>query len=208
METLEHFIERTKGTAVDFPNVDHDTNLKGQCVTLVQNYIYSCLGQPYTARGDAKDWIYTYVNEGLGHTSSDQQDGDIIVFPNEGNGYGHIGIWYKNNIYDQNNLRHDNGLAGLCNVFSWDFVTLRPNVSLPKEDKPKENKPKPKDDSFKVGDKVKVKELIDYNGTGLISYDDYYIITELVGDRAVLSAERDGELIVWSAVNISNLIKI
>lgn len=206
METLEHFIERTKGTAVDFPNVDHDTNLKGHCVTLVQNYIYSCFGQPYTARGNAVDWIQTYVAEGLGYTTSDQQTGDIIVFPNEANGYGHIGIWVDGRIYDQNNLRHDNGLAGFGDIFSWDFVTLRPNVELSKDEKPTE--PEQKDENFKVGDKVKVKELVDYNGTGLISYDDYYIITELVGDRAVLCADRDGELIIWSAVNINNLIKV
>ncbi len=208
METLEHFIERTKGTAVDFPNVDHDTNLKGQCVTLVQNYIYSCFGQPYTARGNAVDWIQTYVAEGLGYTTSDQQTGDIIVFPNEASGYGHIGIWVDGKIYDQNNLRHDNGLAGFGDIFSWDFVTLRPNVELSKDEKPIEPQPEPKDESFKVGDKVKVKELVDYNGTGLISYDDYYIITELVGDRAVLCADRDGDLIIWSAVNINNLIKV
>ncbi len=150
METLKHFIERTKGTAVDFPNTDHDTNLKGQCVTLVQNYIYSCLGQPYTARGNAVDWIQTYVNEGLGYTVSDQKTGDIIVFPNEASGYGHIGIWVDGKIYDQNNLRHDNGLAGFGEIFSWDFVTLRPNANLIIDEPNEEPKPTNKKSDYEV----------------------------------------------------------
>lgn len=130
MKSLEKFIEETKGTQVDFPEGNLPTNLKGQCVTLVQNYIYSCLGQPYTARGNAKDWVKSYVNEGLGETVSDQKTGDIIVFQKEAKGYGHIAIWVDGRIYDQNNLRHDNGLAGYGDIFSYDFVTLRPNTEV------------------------------------------------------------------------------
>lgn len=128
--SLERFINETKGTKVDFPGASKATKVKGQCVTLVQNYIASCLEQPAVARGNAADWITSYVNEGLGETSAEQRDGDIIVFPNEAEGLGHIGIWVNGQIYDQNNAIHDGGKAGFCDVFSWDFVTLHPNTEV------------------------------------------------------------------------------
>ena len=136
-KTLEKFIEETKGTQVDVP-WETDGHLKGQCVSLVQCYISECLEQPAQPRGNAVDWIETYVEEGLGHTTADQKTGDLIVFPNEADGLGHIGIYVDGLIYDQNNLRHDNGLAGFGEIFSWNFVTLRPNteviISQPKEE--------------------------------------------------------------------------
>lgn len=128
-KSLEKFIEETKGTRVDVPWAS-DGHLKGQCVSLIQQYISQCLEQPAKARGNAKDWIQSYVNEGLGHTVSDQRTGDIIVFPNEADGYGHIAIYADGKLYDQNNLRHDNGCAGYVDIFSWDFVTLRPNTDV------------------------------------------------------------------------------
>ena len=128
--SLEKFIEKTKGTQVDVPWVTEPSKLKGQCVSLVQAYIQECLEQLAKARGNAKDWIQSYVNEGLGYTVFDQKTGDLIVFPNEADGYGHIAIYVDGKLYDQNNFRHDNGLAGYCDIFSWNFVTLRPNAEL------------------------------------------------------------------------------
>lgn len=129
-KSLEKFIEETKGTKVDIPWAESETELKGQCVSLVQAYIQECLEQPAKARGNAVDWIQTYVAEGLGYTVSDQKTGDLIVFPNEANGYGHIAIYVDGKLYDQNNLRHDNGLAGFGEIFDWNFVTLRPNTEI------------------------------------------------------------------------------
>lgn len=128
--SLEKFIANTKGTQVDvsFP---HTSNLKGQCVSLIQEYLRQCLEQPDKARGNAKDWINTYVAEGLGTRVNDLKKGDIIVFPNEAQGYGHIAIYIRENItYDQNNARHDNGKAGYGTIFSSDYVILRPNATL------------------------------------------------------------------------------
>ena len=129
-KSLERFINETIGTQVDVPWAELPSRLKGQCVSLIQAYIQECLEQPAKARGNAKDWIESYVDEGLGHTVSDQKTGDIIVFPNEADGYGHIAIYVDGKIYDQNNLRHDNGLAGYGAIFSNDFVTLRPNTEV------------------------------------------------------------------------------
>ena len=129
-KSLEKFIKETKGKKVDIPWAEGESSLKGQCVSLIQTYIQECLEQPAKARGNAVDWIQSYVNEGLGYTVADQKTGDLIVFPNEADGYGHIAIWADGRLYDQNNLRHDNGLAGFGDVFNWDFVTLRPNTEV------------------------------------------------------------------------------
>lgn len=59
----------------------------------------------------------------------------------------------------------------------------------------------PKKEVFKVGDKVKPTKLVDYNGTSLKQYDDYYIISQISGDRAVLTARGQ----VWAAMNTKNI---
>ena len=66
----------------------------------------------------------------------------------------------------------------------------------------------PTPDTFKVGDKVVPITLVDYNGTRLIQYDPYYYITEISGNRAVLSANRNGKYYIWSALNTNNIKKI
>lgn len=63
--------------------------------------------------------------------------------------------------------------------------------------------PKP-EPGFKVGDKVVPTKLVDYNGTPLVQYDDYYTISQLNGDRAVLTARGS----VWAAMNTANLRKV
>lgn len=132
--SLEKFIEKTKGTKVDVP-WKSDGQLNGQCVSLIQQYLPQCLEQPAKPRGNARDWANTYVNEGLGTITDKPRKGDLIVFPNEANGYGHIAIFVDGRIYDQNNLRHDNGCAGYCAMFSKDYIAIRPNAELV-EDEP------------------------------------------------------------------------
>lgn len=61
---------------------------------------------------------------------------------------------------------------------------------------------------FEVGNKVVPITLVDYNGTHLIQYDPYYYITEISGNRAVLSANRNGKYYVWAALNTNNIKKI
>lgn len=63
-------------------------------------------------------------------------------------------------------------------------------------------------DEFKVGDKVVPTTLVDYDGVALIRYDDIYTITELNGDRAVLSASRDDKMEIWAAMNTKDIKKI
>ena len=68
--------------------------------------------------------------------------------------------------------------------------------------------PEPTPDTFKVGDKVVPITLVDYNGRRLIQYDPYYYITEISGNRAVLSANRNGKYYIWAALNTNNIKKI
>ncbi len=68
--------------------------------------------------------------------------------------------------------------------------------------------PEPPVEEFKVGDKVVPIKLVNYTGTPLIQYDKYYFITELVGDRAVLSALRNGKYYTWAAMNTNNIKKV
>lgn len=67
--------------------------------------------------------------------------------------------------------------------------------------------PEPSND-IKVGDWVVPIELVNYYGTPLTQYDDKYIVIELIGDRAVLCADRNGDLIVWASMNVNNLKKV
>ena len=68
--------------------------------------------------------------------------------------------------------------------------------------------PTPKPETFKVGDKVVPLTLVDYTGTHLIQYDPYYYITQISGNRAVLSANRNGRYYIWAALNTNNIKKI
>ena len=54
-----------------------------------------------------------------------------------------------------------------------------------------------------VGDTVRPNSLKDYNGNSLTSYHDTYTVSEIKGDRAVLTV--NGQ--VWAAMNVSNLSK-
>lgn len=56
---------------------------------------------------------------------------------------------------------------------------------------------------FNVGDKVTLKTWVDYNGNSLMKTRDYYTISEINGNRAVLKS--DG--VVYAAVNTANLVK-
>lgn len=61
--------------------------------------------------------------------------------------------------------------------------------------------PAPAPTSFNVGDVVAPTRLVDYNGNALTQWDNAYTITELNGDRAVLSARGA----VWAAMRVSDL---
>lgn len=80
----------------------------GQCVSLVQQYLYNVFNMPFKAYGNAKDWANN-VPSGFDKLPSNVQllKGDIIIYgANYGGGYGHMGLIdaeYK--FLDQNGVR-------------------------------------------------------------------------------------------------------
>ena len=61
---------------------------------------------------------------------------------------------------------------------------------------------------LKVGDKVEPITNKQYNGRYAVRWDEYYYITEISGDRAVLAAKRGNRLVTWCAMNVNNLRKV
>lgn len=61
----------------------------------------------------------------------------------------------------------------------------------------------PAKNTIATGDWVVPTKLVDYTGHSLIQYDQKYLVTQLTGDRAVLSARGS----VWAAMSIANLKK-
>lgn len=60
---------------------------------------------------------------------------------------------------------------------------------------------------IKVGDKVTLKNWVDYNGTPLMKTRDYYYVSQLNGDRAVLTADSVNGT-VYCAAYVTNLKKV
>lgn len=77
----------------------------GQCVSLVQQYLFQVFGAPYAARGNAKD----FVPPGFSRVTDSARAGDIVRYgANYGGGYGHIGL-----IDDNGQWLDQNGVAVL-----------------------------------------------------------------------------------------------
>lgn len=84
-----------------------DGDLTGQCVSLVKWFgAEMCqLPNPGAARGNAKDFGNTLVNQGLAYevAPNQRQQGDLVVWPLDGGGYGHIGVLLSGDrIFEQN----------------------------------------------------------------------------------------------------------
>jgi len=88
----------------------------------------------------------------------------------------------------------DNGNVGWVND---DCIVEKNEEPIPE--------PTPEPISLAVGDIVVPNELIDYNGTPLVQYDEKYEILELNGDRALLGAIRGNDRPIWAAMNINNI---
>ena len=89
-------------------NPPPNNKYKGQCVSLIQQYLYRVFGIPFQAHGNAKDWAYN-IPDGFTKVSGTPQKGDIIVYganyPGSG-GYGHIGFMdYNYKFFEQNGAK-------------------------------------------------------------------------------------------------------
>lgn len=72
-------------------NPEPDNWFKGECVSLIQQYLYQVCGIPFKARGNAKDWSKNAI-EGwdILDASNSLKAGDIIIWTS--GTYGHIAI--------------------------------------------------------------------------------------------------------------------
>lgn len=61
---------------------------------------------------------------------------------------------------------------------------------------------------IKVGDKVTLKNWVDFTGTPLVKTRDYYYVSQILGDRAVLRADNPTTGAIYAAVYLTNLIKV
>lgn len=86
-----------------------ENSFKGQCVSLIQQYLYQVFGKPFKAHGNAKDWATNYPKDYFTKISisSKLQKGDVLVYgSNYGGGYGHIAlIDASGNFFDQNGIK-------------------------------------------------------------------------------------------------------
>ena len=90
-------------------NPEPNNKYKGQCVSLIQQYLYRVFGKSFKAYGNAKDWATNYPKSYFTKLSKSTklQAGDVLVYgSNYGGGYGHIGLIDCNNKwYDQNGVK-------------------------------------------------------------------------------------------------------
>ena len=90
-------------------NPEPNNKYKGQCVSLIQQYLFKVFNKPFKAYGNAKDWATKYPKEYFNKLANNNkvQPGDVLVYgSNYGGGYGHIGLIDINKkYYDQNGIK-------------------------------------------------------------------------------------------------------
>lgn len=100
-KSLQQFREwAVKAHSVGNPS---GNSYKGQCVSLIQQYVKQVFGQGYKARGNAKD----YVPPTFKRVTGALKPGDVVRYGSAyGWGYGHIGMIDDNgNFLDQNGTK-------------------------------------------------------------------------------------------------------
>lgn len=187
-----------------------------QCVAGFKEFQYSLAGTYVSAGGAAKNYAYYHsAVEALGFEwhdgNSGFQDGDWAIWTD--GLYGHVAMYYQDKWFGQNQGAKDGNKGNPFNLMSLPTNGIagfyRPNIYKKPEPTPTPvPEPKPTKKGFKVGDIVVPTVLVDYDGTPLRQWDDQYVITQINGDRAVLCADRDGELICWAAMNTANIRKV
>ena len=138
----------------------------------------------------------------------------VPIFAETGSPYAHVMVDYYGDVYSDG--KHLSSLKGMT-VVGWsetlNDVRIVERVAEPAPAPAPAPEPEPQPEpeptnEFKVGDIVVPTKLVDYTGTPLIQYDDTYTITQINGDRAVLSAPRNGQMVVWAAMNIKDIKKV
>lgn len=168
------------------------------------------LGYGLPARcASAKEDMEFNRNNGTLHPMSELPDNVAVpVFVDTASPYEHIEVSDHGTFYSDGK-RVSNPYSQ--KFFGWgEFCAKARVVEYVKEPEPTPPAPEPTpepSEGFKVGDIVVPTRLVDYNGTPLKQYDDTYTITQINGDRAVLSAPRGDKMVVWAAMNTNDIRK-
>jgi len=97
------------------------STLDGQCVSLIKWFLGDmCNVQDWKlARGDAKDYGDTLVRQGLASVvpAAQRKRGDIVVWKQDGHGFGHIGVLLSGDMVFEENV----GLVGTPSKMVGDF---------------------------------------------------------------------------------------
>ena len=90
-------------------NPEPNNKYKGECVSLIQQYLYRVFNKPFQAYGNAKDWVNNYPKDYFTklNANAGYQRGDVLVYDERrGNGYGHMGLIDVNYQWlDQNGIK-------------------------------------------------------------------------------------------------------
>lgn len=149
---------------------------------------------------NAKYWVDRLPSWGYKMVSAPKDGGKYIGVLTSGT-YGHV-VWFEKYI-DQATVQvseynyNDLGNYNLRNLRLLSYIWFE--IQAPSAPSVPQNTGDSK--GFKVGDSVLPVKYVDYDGKKLRKTKDYYVITDLKGDRAVLSWEGT----IYAAVNTNNL---
>ena len=155
----------------------------------------------------ARDAMNASKARGTFHNGLDDcpTDVDVPIYAETGSPYAHVMVDVHGAVYsDGKYLPSFKGMTIVgwseelndVRVVEW----VEQPVPAPAPEPTPEPTPEPE---FKVGDVVVPTRLVDYDGTPLVQYDDTYTITQINGDRAVLSARGA----IWAAMNTADIRK-
>lgn len=152
---------------------------------------------------NAKDAMNAAINNGTFHKTVDVPKNIAVpLFAKTPSPDGHVMVDDRGTVYsDGEHLTSFKGMELLGWSETLNDVRI---VEWVEEPKPASEPVPEQSPEFKVGDVVVPTALIDYNGTQLRQYDPNYTITQINGDRAVLSARGA----IWAAMNTNNIRKV
>lgn len=175
--------------------VDPSTCYNRECVSYCAWKICEVTGAWPKRTGDmnAKNWIYRLPSWGYKKVSAPKAGGLYVGVLPSGK-YGHV-VWfeYGNTISEYN--YGSAGNYGVRNINLGQYQWFEIKAPAPS--------PTPTPSNFKVGDNVTLINWVDYYGNKLVKTRDYYTISEIKGDRAVLKSGN----VVYAAVSTNNLKK-
>lgn len=201
------YVEPYRSAAPD-TLTDPSTCYNRECVSYVACKIMQAKGAWPKRTGDmnAKNWIYRLPSWGYKQVSGPKDGGKYVGVLTSGV-YGHV-LWFEggNTVSEYNySIVHGYGMRSIdLSQYIWFEIAAPPVAVAPVSPTPTPQPSQPTQTAFKVGDIVVPTRLVSYDGVGLTQWDQTYTITELINNRAVLSARGA----VWAAMNTRDIRKV